>query len=556
MNSLKRSLPELLSLEPGAVGVPLAVPPQREKALASLQNSPMVAYPHRAILDQYTVAPRLDGGSFDFERAHDANGNLTLVMEYPRTADMDGNYIVDAGDLQAFQTAYMGEDPAADLNGDEVFDQADLTLFTTAFTNAPAGGFYHAALKYDERNQLIGFEARRGGTLLTKASFRYDAFNRRVASFADTDGDASDDVVTYSVYGGQAAWQLLGEYDGADDTANPLRSFVYGLYIDEVLSMRDHASEEDFFYHQDDLFSVYALTDGDGAVVERYDYGDYGQVSIMEANGTPRAESQYDNRHAFTGRLLVPGLTLDDGSQILEYRHRSMHTATGSFIQRDAAGYVDSPNFYTYVANNPGRYVDYYGFYAVSIAYTDTISSTADPSEDLSLPENDPTSGCGITRKTRHPATISPVDPGHSWLDVPDPGRYPNDYQHPEHRRPGSKPLSRFPDGWRTPHGPGNRPTPNLEPAVSPSISRPTTTRPRPVEVIPEDYFPPITVIIPNSPLRYGPGAGTPAEQATCEQIRRCLFECQITSTYLFIINNCHTGSRHCLRRCGLRIDR
>jgi RHS repeat-associated protein len=274
-------------------------------------------------------------------------------MEYPRTADMDGNYIVDAGDLQAFQTAYMGEDPAADLNGDEEFNQDDITLFTTAFTNAPAGGFYHAALKYDERNQLIGFEARRGGTLLKKVSFRYDAFNRRVASFADTDGDASDDVVTYQVYGGQAAWQLLGEYDGADDTANPLRSFVYGLYIDEVLSMRDHASEEDFFYHQDDLFSVYALTDGDGAVVERYDYGDYGQVSIMEANGTPRAESQYDNRHAFTGRLLVPGLTLDDGSQILEYRHRYLHTASGRFVQQDPLEYVDSENLYQYAKISP-----------------------------------------------------------------------------------------------------------------------------------------------------------------------------------------------------------
>jgi RHS repeat-associated protein len=311
--------------------------------------------------NQYTLTPRLDGGPFGFEHAYDANGNLTMVMEYPRTADMDGNYIVDAGDLQAFQTAYMGEDPAADLNGDEVFDQADLTLFTTAFTNAPAGGFYHAALKYDERNQLIGFEARRGGTLLTKASFRYDAFNRRVASFADTDGDASDDVVTYQVYGGQAAWQLLAEYDGAGDTANLLRSYVYGLYIDEVVSMRDHASDDDYFYHQDDLFSVYALTDGDGVVVERYDYGDYGQVSIMEANGTPRAASAYGNRHAFTGRLLMPELTLDDGGQVLEHRARHLITSLGRFSQRDPMLYIDSANLYIHVISNPMRYVDPFG---------------------------------------------------------------------------------------------------------------------------------------------------------------------------------------------------
>jgi RHS repeat-associated protein len=214
-------------------------------------------------------------------------------------------------------------------------------------------------------NGAIGFEARRGGTLLKKASFRYDAFNRRVAAFADTDGDASDDVVTYQVYGGQAAWQMLGEYDGAGDTANPLRSFVYGLYIDEVVSMRDHASDDDYFYHQDDLFSVYALTDADGVVVERYDYGDYGQVSIMAGDGTPRAESQYDNRHAFTGRLLVPGLTLDDGSQILEYRHRYMHTASGRFVQRDPLGYIGGSNLLAYTRSNPMRYYDPLGLQAL-----------------------------------------------------------------------------------------------------------------------------------------------------------------------------------------------
>ena len=321
----------------------------------------MAAYLHWSILDRYTVTPRLDGGSFGYEHAYDANGNLTLIVEYPRIADLDGNYIIDAGDVQAFQAAFQGEDPAADLNGDEVFDQADLTLFTTAFTNAPAGGFYNASLKYDERNQLIGFEARRGGTLLKKASYRYDAFNRRVASFADTNGDESDDIVTYQVYGGQAAWQMLAEYDGADDAANLLRSYVYGLYIDEVVSMRDHATDDDYFYHQDDLFSVYALTDADGVVVERYDYGDYGQVSIMAANGTPRAESAYDNRHAFTGRLLMPELTLDDGGQVLEYRHRYMLASNGRFVQRDPAHYIDGPNLYTALRSNTLRYVDAFG---------------------------------------------------------------------------------------------------------------------------------------------------------------------------------------------------
>ncbi len=101
--------------------------------------------------------------------------------------------------------------------------------------------------------------------------------------------------------------------------------------------MRDHGSGEDFFYHQDDLFSVYAMTDEDGVVVERYEYGDYGQVSITAEDGTPRAASSYGNRHTFTGRLLCDELTLDDGGQVLEYRHRYMMTGSGRFVQRDPA---------------------------------------------------------------------------------------------------------------------------------------------------------------------------------------------------------------------------
>ncbi len=38
------------------------------------------------------------------------------------------------------------------------------------------------------------------------------------------------------------------------------KSYVYGLYIDEVLSMRDQLGA-DYFYLQDDLYSVYALAD-------------------------------------------------------------------------------------------------------------------------------------------------------------------------------------------------------------------------------------------------------------------------------------------------------
>ncbi len=160
-----------------------------------------------------------------------------------------------------------------------------------------------------------------------------------------SDGDGSEDEITFFIYAGRAAWQLVEEYPSAvptwgttpgeeDHDTGAGKSYVYGLYIDEVLSMRDHLGA-DYFYLQDDLYSVYALADAAGAVVERYEYGDYDQVSITAEDGTPRSSSAYGNRYTFTGRLLDDELTLDDGSRILQYRHRYMATGSGRFLQRD-----------------------------------------------------------------------------------------------------------------------------------------------------------------------------------------------------------------------------
>jgi RHS repeat-associated protein len=400
------------------------------------------------------------------------------------------------------------------------------------------------ALKYDERNQLVGFEARRGATLLRIARYRYDCFNRRVALFADLDGDEDDDIVTYSVYGGQAAWRLLEEYPTAEPTpdldgfdGSALRSYVYGNYIDEVLSMRDHGSGEDFFYLQDDLFSVYALTDGDGAVVERYDYGDYGQVSIMEANGTPRAASAYDNRHAFTGRLLMPELTLDDGSQILEYRHRYLHTASGRFVQRDPLGYVDGMNLYQYGLSRPMVSVDPFGEHAQSSQSFDHDGDGIPDHLDPDHPSNDKSKGCGITEEWNFGW------PPHPWIMIPDPGVAPSPSD-PIGRPPG-------PDPWEDAPGIPWSPRPSKRPG---QLSIPLRTLP--------DQGPGILIAPPspggipignwpesNPPLRTlcaGSGAGKLLSAATCEEIRDCIRNC---NTGLAV---CYTGLASCKSCCGL----
>jgi len=201
-----------------------------------------------------------------------------------------------------------------------------------------------------------------------------------VAALLDTDGNGGFDETTHFVYAGQAAWQLVEEYPSAVPTWSSVqgeedhdttveRSYAYGNYIDEVLTMRDHGSGEDFFYHQDDLFSVYAMTDEDGVVVERYEYGDYGQVSITAEDGTPRAASSYGNRHTFTGRLLCDELTLDDGGQVLESRRRVLMPAIGRWASFDPLEYFDSMSLYVYGISSPLSRTDPFG-----------LSSTYSPS--------------------------------------------------------------------------------------------------------------------------------------------------------------------------------
>jgi RHS repeat-associated protein len=321
-----------------------------------------------AALNQYSVTPRLDGGAYDFEHGYDFNGNLMLIAEYPRTADMDGDYDLDGADVSAFTAAFQAGDESADLNNDDIYDQADLTAFTSAFTGGPADGFYNAALTYDQRNQLVGFRAVRGSfsTPIKESSYRYDCFNRRVATIidsSDSDDDTPNGRTAFFVYAGQAAWQLIEEYRSANDTSVG-RSYSYGRYIDEVLTLHDYGSLEDFYYYQDDLFSVYAMTDDSGAVVERYEYGDYGQVSIADAAGVPRAGSLYGNVHSFTGRISSNELALDDGSQLMEYRNRYTIASSGRFLQRDPLGYYDSMNSLQYAVSNPATFIDPVGLCA------------------------------------------------------------------------------------------------------------------------------------------------------------------------------------------------
>jgi RHS repeat-associated protein len=59
--------------------------------------------------------------------------------------------------------------------------------------------------------------------------------------------------------------------------------------------------------------------------------------------------------YAFTGR------EWDPETNLYYYRARYYDPKIGRFLSEDPEGFIDGPNMYTYVLNNPARYVDPWG---------------------------------------------------------------------------------------------------------------------------------------------------------------------------------------------------
>jgi len=122
-----------------------------------------------------------------------------------------------------------------------------------------------------------------------------------------------------------------------------VREFVYGGYVDEVVAYTQTVAgvTKRYYPHYNHLYSVAALTDTSGAVVERYTYDAYGKQKITDASGNvTRAKSSVGWDRGFTGYIA------DNETGLLYARSRMYSPGLGRFIGRDALGYVDGASLY------------------------------------------------------------------------------------------------------------------------------------------------------------------------------------------------------------------
>jgi RHS repeat-associated protein len=93
-------------------------------------------------------------------------------------------------------------------------------------------------------------------------------------------------------------------------------------------------------FNRNQQYSITAVSDGGGSVVERYAYSAYGQVTITDASGSVISNSAISNRYTYTGR------EWDEGLSLYHYRARMYDAVGGRFVSRDPLGYVDGKSLY------------------------------------------------------------------------------------------------------------------------------------------------------------------------------------------------------------------
>jgi RHS repeat-associated protein len=187
---------------------------------------------------------------------------------------------------------------------------------------------------FDENNRLIQVVSPQS---IVVSQYSYDALGRRISK---TVGPA----VTVFYYDNA---RIIEERDGSN---NVQATYTFGNYIDEVLTKDAGASR--YFYHQNTLWSVHALTDAAGAVVERYTYDAYGAPQILTSAFGPLTSSAFGNRIMFTGR------EWDAECSLYHYRARTYGPGLGRFYSRDPLEYVDGINLYEYARSNTNANVD------------------------------------------------------------------------------------------------------------------------------------------------------------------------------------------------------
>jgi len=183
---------------------------------------------------------------------------------------------------------------------------------------------------WDFDNRLANADTDGDGT--ADVTFRYDALGRRVRKTTSS----SDTVFAL------AGQQVIAEYTSGAAPNAPNERYVYASYVDEPI-LKDGTLATGtgiVYYTRNQQYSITALTDSSGSVVERYAYTDHGKTTLFDGTGAAITASAYANPYTYTARRF------DRETNLLYFRARMYSPHLGRFLSRDPLGFVDGMSLY------------------------------------------------------------------------------------------------------------------------------------------------------------------------------------------------------------------
>jgi RHS repeat-associated protein len=261
--------------------------------------------------------------------AYDAVGNRTSVAD---SSSSTNSYTANnLNQYSAVGTTSYTYDTKGDLTGDGTFTYT-----------------------YDNEGHLL--TAIKTGS---SGSYDYDALGRRMDKTVSNGGA----VLIRYVYDGN---NLIEQRDAA---GNVQAKYIYESGIDHPIQAV--IGSNTYYFQQDALGNVTALTDSSGNLVEQYTYDIYGKPTIKDGSGTVLTTAKTP--------FLFAGREYDSETGLYHYRARAYSPELGRFLQSDPIAFSGGdPNIYRYCGNNPinrndpmglcdGDYVDINGMLYLDI---------------------------------------------------------------------------------------------------------------------------------------------------------------------------------------------
>ena len=133
----------------------------------------------------------------------------------------------------------------------------------------------------------------------------------------------------------------IAEYAKGAAPTSVGNEYIYAGRIDSLVMLSRNGGSQKLAVTRNQQWSVSALINSAGSVVERYTYDHFGKRTILAANGsTVRPSSNYNMTFGYTSRRH------ETETGLMHFRARYYDPTTGEFISRDPLEYVDGMSLY------------------------------------------------------------------------------------------------------------------------------------------------------------------------------------------------------------------